>query len=365
MNKKSFKEICAETALSIDRAGLLAFYAIDTDDFVTAFSDLLLCFKQKFAEYLYAYNHMHPDDERLGKEDRNPELDQKLEKISVYYKAACDVLDIKFVRSFDPEKGVNGTPFFTYLFAVTERKARSDLKTAAIADTRSGISGMSREDSRLLRAALKYFESIGEPTDAQLVAVADVLDCTPEKLRLIWMQNRNSNAESLDVGFENDEGDYTSLYDKLSDKEDDLPARNEVLEEQFMLLDSLISYTRPADMKKADAPFELTKTEKLRFPLLFTNSLILGWIDDIRDNDPDCNNREDVLRTRFEDLNLAARKECYSKYLSVSEEVFDLYILGKREISKGDLSKIYQVDQSGFSGIEDSVREKLALFMKR
>ncbi len=358
MSRNNFKEIKERSARLIDAAGLAAFYTVGTDDFMPRFADLLCCFKSEYAEYLYAVRGIDPLDPRLADAD-NPFSENTLLEVSTYFSTACDVLDADFVRRFDPTKTRGEYPFFAFLDYIVSKRAAAAFASEQIADTRRGMSGMTREQSRLLSAALRAFESVCEVTDEILIAAAEQIGCDIGTLREAWIMNRNANAESLDAGEENDEGDFVSLYDKVSIEETpDTSA--DFIKERLALLDALLTYERPTGAKKAD--FELSKSEKQRFPLLFTNRLILGWVDELKSSDPEAKNRRDILENRFDDLKLEERLKLYSDYKVICPEIFALYIEGRTEVTIGMLAKALCIDQSGFSGIESSVSKKLALY---
>ena len=360
MKTTDFKEVQERSALLIDSAGLAAVAAVGTDDFLPRFSALLDTFRKEYAAYLYAVRGIDPFDPRLAEED-NSSFERALEEVSTHFSTAAEVLTADFVRRFDPEKASGKYPFFNFLNYIIKNRGETAFSAEQIADTRRGMTGLTREQSRLLSAALRAFESVCEVTDEILVATAEQIGCDAALLRDAWVMNRNSNAESLDAGEENDEGDFISLYDKIGSADE--PKENtDFIEEAMKTLDALLSYERPAGFKKSDAPFELSKTEKLRFPLLFTNRLILGWVDELKISDPDAANRADILKNRFSDLALGKRRAKYEKYLVISPLVFDLYEEHRTEITLGMLAALQGVDQSGFSGIEDSVTRKLALF---
>lgn len=360
MKKTDFKEVRERSALLIDSAGLAAVSAVGTDDFLPRFSSLLDTFRKEYAAYLYAVRKIDPFDPKLGEED-NSFYERALEEVSTYFSTAAEVITADFVRRFDPSKAKGELPFFDFFNYIVKTRADAAVATEQIADTRRGMTGLTREQTRLLSAALRAFESVGVVTDEKLRAAAEQIGCDPALLRDAWVMNRNANAESLDAGEENDEGDFISLYDKVA--VDDEPKENaDFIEEALLTLDALISYERPAGFKKSDAPFELSKTEKLRFPLLFTNRLILGWVDELKTSDPDAANRADILSRRFADLCLEKRREKYSKYRVVSPLVFELYLKNRSEVTLGMLATLEGVDQSGFSGIEDAVTRKLALY---
>ncbi len=360
MKKTDFKEVQERSAFLIDSAGLAAVSAVGTDDFLPRFSTLLDTFRKEYAAYLYAVRKIDPFDPRLSEED-NSFYERALEEVSTYFSTAAEVITADFVRRFDPSKAKGALPFFDFLNYIVKKRADAAFSAEQIANTRRGMTGLTREQSRLLSAALRAFESVCEVTDEILVATAKQIGCDPELLRDAWIMNRNSNAESLDAGEENDEGDFISLYDKVA--ADDRPKENtDFIEDALLTLDTLLSYERPAGFKKSDAPFELSKTEKLRFPLLFTNRLILGWVDELKTSDPDAANRADILSHRFDDLRLEKKQKKYSKYRVISPLVFELYEKTHSEVTLGMLAALEGVDQSGFSGIEDSVARKLALY---
>ncbi len=360
MKKTDFKEVQERSKLLIDSAGLAAVSAVGTDDFLPRFSALLDTFRREYAAYLYAVRKIDPFDPRLGEED-NSFYERALEEVSTYFSTAADVLTADFVRRFDPSKAKGKHPFFDFLNYIVKNRADAAFSAEQIADTRRGMTGLTREQSRLLSAALRAFESVCEVTDEILVATAEQIGCETALLREAWVMNRNANAESLDSGEENDEGDFISLYDKIG-AEDKPKDNTDFIEEALLTLDALLTYERPAGFKKSDAPFELSKTEKLRFPLLFTNRLILGWVDELKTSDPDAANRADILSRRFDDLCLEKRRGKYAKYRVISPLVFDLYEKTHSEVTLGMLAALEGVDQSGFSGIEDSVTRKLTLY---
>ncbi len=360
MKKTDFKEVQERTKFLIDSAGLAAASAVGTDDFLPRFSTLLDIFRHEYAAYLYAVRGIDPFDPRLAEED-NSFYERALEEVSTYFSTAAEVLTIDFVRRFDPDKASGKHPFFDFFNYIVKTRSDAAFSAEQIADTRRGMTGLTREQSRLLSAALRAFESVCEVTDEIIVATAGQIGCDSALLRDAWVMNRNSNAESLDAGEENDEGDFVSLYDKIA-TDDTHKDSSDFIEEALKTLDALLIYERPAGFKKSDTPFELSKTEKLRFPLLFTNRLILGWVDELKFSDPDAANRADILGRRFSDLALDKRRSKYEKYHVISPIVFDLYEKTRAEVTLGMLAAIQGVDQSGFSGIEDAVTRKLALF---
>ncbi len=366
MKNSNFTEKRETAARRIDEAGFAAYRAVGTDDFLPAFTKLLEVFKKEYAAYLYAEACIDPFDDALA--DENYKKQDKLEEISFCFAAGLDVLNISLVERFDPMRATGKLKFFDFLCWNVKQRADSDMKKEAVADYRSGICGMTRREERLLSAALQRLSSVAEITAEKLREVAEVLGTDYETLCKIMVQNNASSAESLDSLFEDSDGETSSLYDRVAARDDsaELRRRAEETEKMLGILDALLSCSRDEGVKKKDAPqYLLSRTEKERYPIVFTNSLILGWVDELRDSSPECKNREDVFKLCFSQLALSARFKAYKRHLAISPDVFELYINERREFTAKELGLRLGFDSTSLPGIADSVAKKLQLFIKK
>lgn len=365
MNKISFKEKCDNAARLIDEAGLAAFRALDTADFIPKLAAVISCFKREYAAYLYAAAGIDPFDPAIGEADykRQDELD----RITTCFSVGCEMLDADFIRRFKPEKAKAKYGFFSFLTFNIDQKADSIISREKIDSFRVGMVGMSRDDKRLLSAALKALESVATVTDEKLVEVAKLLGASPEKLRLLWQDNCKSTVYSLDAVTEDDDGTESSLYDTVAAVDNLVEAKSsdEEIVRYLNILEALLTYKRPDGMKKSDAPlYELSRIQKERYPIVFTNKLILDWVDELCKRDPDCENRNDVFSRSFEALALADRKRKFSGYKAVSAAVFDYYLELRREITLKELASILKIESTSLSEVFTSVNEKLKIFVK-
>lgn len=363
METTNFKQIKENAARLIDEAGFAAYNAVGTDGFLRAFTRLLEVFKKEYAAYLYADAGI--DLYRVDLSEEDSKYADRVEEITSLFAAGLEVLTPKLVERFDPERATKKPYFFSFLKWNTEKRSESETKRENIADFRHGISGMTKHEEQVLSAALSRLQSVTDVTDDKLREIADIIGCDYETLLSAVLHNNAAVAESLDTLFDDGEEESSSLYDRVAANDgEDYAKRAEELEGRLSLLDSLLSYSRPLDMKKKDAPpYELSRTEKERYPIIFTNALILGWVDELRDSDPDCKNRDNVFSRRFKELSLPFRLAAYEKHLSISKEIFELYITHRREFTAKELGELLQFDSTSLPGIADSVAKKLQLFL--
>ncbi len=368
-NDRIFNEIKLYCARQINDAGLLAYSLLDTPDFIPAFTQLHEVFKSEYANYLFASHKLNPYI--VDTENSHPVI---WEKISTCYETVSSlmkrddigIMDPRFVRNFDPEKAAdNEHPFFSYVNGTLYKTGNSNFKKELIDTYRTVDVSLSSEQVKLLSAALRYLESAEGPAEDHFENIAIRENSTVEKVAEVWYLNQNSRAVDIDRGVSSSDGGEASLHETIASKDlldkSEIEAQKEVIR-RLKMLDVLFALE---NVTKSEAPYKLSKTEKQRYPLLFTNMLILGWIDELRDSDPECSNRRDVLEKRFDDLALAARKEYFSRFKVVCPEIFDLYIENRKEVTIGELADMLGVDRSSFSDIARSMEKKLPLFFKQ
>lgn len=366
MEKTNFKDKQKNSARLIDEAGFAAYNAIGTDDFLRAFTRLLEVFKKEYATYLYAEAGIDLFAVDLSKEDS--EYAERVDTVTSRFAAGLELLTPKLVERFDPARATKAPYFFNFLNWHITTKSDSNTARENISYYRHGISGMTKREEQALSMAISRLQSVTDVTAEKLREIAQIIGCDYDTLCSAVLHNNAAAADSLDAVFDDGEEEGASLYDRVAtrDSSEELSRRAEELETRLSLLDALLAYSRPEGMKKKDAPpYELSRTEKERYPIIFTNALILGWVDELRDSDPDCKNREDVFKYRFAELSLPQRLAAYEKHLSVSPQIFELYLTHRREFTAKELGDLLSFDSTSLPGIADSVAAKLRLFLKK